>query len=440
MHAALLKEVVFFNNNLHSHNAKARKPRRTRIGTPSNLGHCERQDLTVFLLEAVLPPYRGGILLRAEINLQVIILHFFYNVKTRKEFGLASKITGVCRWLTDFARVETLGPKGIALVGNFDFEFRKAPFRHALAGGIVAFVVLTLSVHALLAREKDTTQYGAGLIVNMPFPEKEVTQVVQEVVQNGVIRGTKEYSKDEYLGGAESAITTSVFPQWAEGGKVFYKVRLKALDPWNFKNTTDSGTVAVRYVVQAQDANHTVVRIDAKFVEDYRHVSHSSNGSVEGAEYKDIHDRLDAIAVMKAEAAEAEKAKDSSSKAQQILRDQPSVPEERSTPPVIPASEPMVSQTVVQADPSPTQAFSTDPVPPMSLEERVQQLRKQVERRVKSPGAPLKSAPFHTASTVQSLPPGTEVLIEIATPYWLGVETHDGQHGWMLKDELELMP
>ena len=42
-------------------------------------------------------------------------------------------------------------------------------------------------------------------------------------------------------------------------------------------------------------------------------------------------------------------------------------------------------------------------------------------------GAPLKSAPFHTASTLKSLEPGTEVLILISTPYWYGVETHDGR-------------
>jgi hypothetical protein len=77
---------------------------------------------------------------------------------------------------------------------------------------------------------------------------------------------------------------------------------------------------------------------------------------------------------------------------------------------------------------------------PQTLEQRVQDLRRQVERRVKSPGAPLKSAPFHTASTLQSLPTGAEVLIVVSTTYWLGVETHDGQHGWIMRDELELVP
>jgi hypothetical protein len=31
-------------------------------------------------------------------------------------------------------------------------------------------------------------------------------------------------------------------------------------------------------------------------------------------------------------------------------------------------------------------------------------------------------------------------LIVISTTYWYGVETHDGQHGWMLRTELEELP
>ena len=98
-----------------------------------------------------------------------------------------------------------------------------------------------------------------------------------------------------------------------------------------------------------------------------------------------------------------------------------------------------------QSSPSqslPSAGLSSQSVPAQklsgpSLEARVKDLRKQVERLVKAPGAPLKSAPFHTASTLQSLPPRTEVLILISTPYWYGIETHEGQHGWIMRDELE---
>jgi hypothetical protein len=289
---------------------------------------------------------------------------------------------------------------------------------------------VAVCVSNLAAREKDTLQYGAGFIVNLPFPEAEVSQVVQEIVQNGTIRGTKEYNTEEFISGAEAAASTRVFPTWTEGGKVFYKVRFKALDPRNFKNSADVGTLAVRYVVQAQDEKHTVLRIDACFVDDSRRVTHASNGSVESAEYKDIHDHLDSLELMKSEAAEAGKTKqESSSRRQQVaLKDESGEPAAQ-PPPVTQPSQPPTKPPE-----------SVEPATAMSLEQRVHDLKQQVERVVKAPGAPLKSAPFHTASTLQALPSGAEVLIVITTPYWFGVETHDGQHGWVLRDELEMLP
>jgi hypothetical protein len=292
------------------------------------------------------------------------------------------------------------------------------------------FVLFSTAVPRLCAREKDTAQYGAGLIVNIPFPESEVVQVIQDVIQNGIIRGTKEYNKDEYISGATPDTTTRVFPPWTEGGKVFYKVRLKTLDPRNFKDSGDVGTLAVRYVVQPQGEKNTVLRIDARFLEDFRHIGHASNGSVEGAEYKNIHERLDAIESMKMETEEALKEKQEH---EQSLRKQEPEPAQE-TPATIPESVPA---TVATADVPPN---DVKPSSPQTLEQHVQDLRRQVQRLVKAPGAALKSAPFHTASTLQSLPTGTEVLIVVTSTYWLGVETHDGQHGWILRDELELVP
>ncbi len=292
-------------------------------------------------------------------------------------------------------------------------------------GIILAF---SLAALPLSGREKDATQYGSGLIVNVPFPESEVAQVVQDMIQNGIIRGTKEYNKDEYITGANPATSTRVFPEWTEGGKVFYKVRLKALDPRNFKDSSDVGTLAVRYVVQPQGDKNTVLRIDARFVEDFRHVGHPSNGSVEGAEYKAIHDQLDSIELMKAQTVEAEKDKQEHfAQAQRPpLSDQTAVP---------------ASPALTMSSSNPDAAARADAASsPQTLEQHVQDLRRQVQRLVKAPGAPLQSAPFHTATTLRSLPPGTEVLIVVSTPYWFGVETHEGQHGWILRDELEQVP
>ena len=284
-------------------------------------------------------------------------------------------------------------------------------------------ILFSLAALRLAAREKDANQYGMGLIVNIPFPESEVTQVVQDVIQNGIIRGTKEYNKDEYISGATAETSTRVFPHWTEGGKVFYKVRLKALDPRNFKDSSDLGTLAVRYVVHAQGDKNTVLRIDARFVEDFRKTGHPSNGSVESAEYKDIHDHLDSVQVMRTQTEEAQKEK----QAQASKADTPALKDEtRAT----------VSDNAPESPSQPDAALSPSSSS-QTLEQHVQDLRRQVQRLVKAPGAPLQSAPFHTATTLQSLPAGTEVLIVISTPYWFGVETHDGQHGWILRDELE---
>ena len=288
------------------------------------------------------------------------------------------------------------------------------------------------SIGTLSGREKDATQYGMGLIVNIPFPEAEVSQVVQDVIQNGIIRGTKEYNKDEYVSGATPVSSTRVFPEPTEGGKAFYKVRLKAIDPRNFKDSGDVGTLAVRYIVQAQDDRHTVLRIDARFVEDFRRTSHPSNGSVESAEYKDIHDHLDQIELIKTETAEALRIKAQASRPQNTQLKDENVSSSSQAP------EPPA--TVALADVAPAESAGPPPAEPQTLEQQVHDLRRQVQRLVKNPGAPLKSAPFHTATTLQSLAGGTEVLVVISTPYWLGIETHEGQHGWMLRDDLELVP
>jgi hypothetical protein len=346
---------------------------------------------------------------------------------------------------------------------------------------VVATVVLLTTVAPFLqAREKDKLSYGEGLIVNVPFTEAEVEQVVQDVTQNGIIRGTKEYNKDEYVAGAKAADSTHAFPPWTGGGKVLYKVRLQALDPRNFKDGGDVGTLAVRYVLQPQGDKNTVLRIDAVFVEDFRHTVHASNGSVEGSEYKDIKDHLDSIELMKQQTIEAEKERQS-----QRSKKQPQPTNESTSaaaPPALPAVAPPPAPAPAEvastraapagvANDGPTsEPRTSNPTPPpnsalqaaavssvsgqsvssqsvsgevasgVSLEQHVQDLRRQIERLVKSPGAPLKSAPFHTASTLSALTTGTEVLILISTPYWYGVETRDGQHGWVFRDSLESLP
>ncbi len=361
----------------------------------------------------------------------------------------------------------------------------------------LCLLVLLSAVFPATGREKNKMVWGEGLLVEIPQPESEVEPVVEDVAQNGIIRGTKEYNKDEYVAGARAAQSCNFFYPWKEGGKVFYKVREKALDPRNFHDSQDEGTLAVRYVVKAEGDKKTILRIDALFKEDVRGIVHKSNGSVESEEYKDIREHLDSIALMKKEDAEAKSrreallekkqhpategdlpfivadsssrgsegvagssSKTSASASSAGLNSPASVPTSTEIPnppptPVKPApSQPPSAQAALpETTPSqaqvvqPSPARSVDPVaslaptaPGQTLELRVKSLRKQVERLVKSPGAPLRSAPFHTASALATLSTGTEVLIVISTPYWYGVETHEGQHGWIMRDELENLP
>jgi hypothetical protein len=330
---------------------------------------------------------------------------------------------------------KSLGAKG--LNGGVAFH-RVALFSPRYLRVAAAFLLLTAAAIPSHGREKDVLQYGAGLIVNVPLPEPEVAQVVEDVAQNTFIRGTKEYNKDEYVAGAVAVASTTVFPAWTEGGKVFYKVRKQALDPRNFKNSGDVGTLAVRYVVQPQGDKNTVLRIDALFVEDFRHSVHQSNGSVESSEYKDIQDRLQAVELMKKENAEAEQAKQ-----ERLAKKNFGMGDDTvllSTPPSTAPQTSPASPTSAATQPSAAYEQPPDSLAPESLEQHVAELRRQLERLVKQPGAPLKSAPFHTASTLKSLEPGVEVLILISTTYWYGVETHDGQHGWIRRDQLEQMP
>jgi hypothetical protein len=329
--------------------------------------------------------------------------------------------------------------------------------------------LVLLAAIPLAGRGKDKISYGEGLIVNVPFPVSEVEQVVQDVTENGIIRGTKEYNKDEYVGGAKAADSSHVFGAWTEGGKVFYKVRENAIDPRNFKDSGDVGTLVVRYVVQPQGDKNTVLRIDALFQESFRRTVHQSDGSVESAEYKDIHDHLESIELMKQQTLEAQQERQEQLKKKKQNSDmkfdvgsddagastsagtqpvqlqanaaQPATTQPVAAQPAAPKSEDAPSAlsqpAAFQPAPQPEAQSAVTLKPGQSLEEHVKELRKQIERVVKAPGAPLKSAPFHTASTLQSLPTGTEILIVISTPYWYGVETHEGQHGWMMRDDLE---
>ncbi len=265
----------------------------------------------------------------------------------------------------------------------------------------------------LCANAKSKAQdYGAGLNTSVPVPEAQLLQAVQDVVADGIIEGTREYNKDEYVAGAEAASSTNAFPKWNGPGQVFYKIKKNALDPRNFKDTSDSGVLAVRYVVQHLDEKSTILKIDAVFVDDMHLATHPSNGSVESAEFKDIQDHLAAMQLKKQQSVEEEQRR----REEQSVRELQQKRKQQ-------ALETMIARS-----------------PDESLAQHVDRLRHQVERVVTASGAQLKSAPFKSATSLQSLPGGTHVAILISTAYWYGVETEDGQHGWINRSQLEQLP
>ena len=248
--------------------------------------------------------------------------------------------------------------------------------------------------------------------MSVPVTERELLQAVQDVAADGIIQGSRNITRTNTSRGPSRQQHDRFFPNGLDAGKFFYKVRKNALDPRNFKDGGDSGTLAVRYVVQPQDDKNTFLKIDAIFVDDFHRRPHLSNGSVEGAEYSAIQDHLAAMRLQKQHAAEEEQHHQQELAAKELERKQ---------------KQQQLELSVEQA-------------PGESLEQHVSNLRREAERLVKSPGGKLRSAPFHSASSLKALRSGTKVVILISTPYWFGVETEDGEHGWVHRSELEMLP
>ena len=134
---------------------------------------------------------------------------------------------------------------------------------------------------------------------------------------------------------------------------------------------------------------------------------------MENAEYKDVQDHVDALELQKRQTAESERHRQEELAKQALER---------------------------KREQDEASGLETAQTSAETLEQHVQRLRQQVERVVKAPGAQLKSAPFHGATNLKTLDAGAEVVILIVSPYWYGVETEDGQHGWINRHQLEPLP
>ena len=254
-------------------------------------------------------------------------------------------------------------------------------------------------------------------MIRVEAPAADVLQSVQEVTQDQIIHGTYSYEKEHILYGAHSAMEASAFGPWKGGGKVLYKVADKVLAPRNFKDTGDIGTISIRYVINQDGGTGTTLRIDSVFV-DARNVRHPSEGVVESSEYAAIQEHLQNIKAHRQQVQENAEASAASSSS-------------RTPPP----DEVRTSGNWIL--PSSESTASPEPSSIPDLEKRINALRHQVELRVKDDGAQLKSAPFRSAATLEPVPAQTDVVVVIISPYWYGVETEDGHHGWIHHSQLE---
>jgi hypothetical protein len=257
-------------------------------------------------------------------------------------------------------------------------------------------------------------------------PEAEVEKAVQQVIDDEIIHGTYSYEKERTLTGAHAASSSSVLGEGEAGTKAFYKIAENVLAPRYFKETGDIGTITVRYLLRPLSDSATSVQIDAVFV-DARHTVHRSQGSVESAEYGMIQQHVRELQAMR------EQAQLASSRITEERQERANVRPAAETPPLRALAQPL--PRVNTDTPAPATSSAEQ-----DLEQRVRELRHKVELRVKGPGAPLKSAPFRSATTLQKLPAQAEVVVLILTPYWMGVETTDGQRGWIHRDQLEALP
>src|SRR5271169_2036588 len=250
-----------------------------------------------------------------------------------------------------------------------------------------------------------------GFAIDLKASEADVLKAVELVAQDTILHGTQVYSREDELTEAEAATSSAYYGAWTEPGHAFYKVRKQALSPTHFKNSTDIGTISVRYVVLGVAPDRTHLQIDAVFIEDGSKRLHASDTTVETSEFAEIQSHI--VRIQREERQTA----DLQQRQQLQLAAQSNVKERDAE-----AARLKDAESSVQ-----------------SLQVRLNELQHKAELRVKAQ-TNLKSAPFQHSATLQSVPANSDVLIEIITPYWYGVETVDGHRGWLRHDQVEPIP
>jgi hypothetical protein len=307
------------------------------------------------------------------------------------------------------------------------------------------------SASRAVVTDKDKEE-GASLTVQLDAPEAMVLKAVKDIADDGIVHGTYAYEKDQTFTGAELVPTTTYYGKWTGDGTAFYKVREDSLAPRHFKESADVGTIFIRYVVKGVSAARTRLQIDAVFVEDARRKAHASDGSVETSEFSEIQLRVrelqhagevDASKIPRPNLrAQEAAARESSSKVTEGDEESGATMPHIATRSSAAGAAAAAGTPAAPVDAREQEVERLDSAESSlrSLQQQLQDLKHDMEVRVRAANTDMKSAPFETATPLQKVGPDATLLIVIVTPYWYGVETTDGQHGWVRKDQVEPLP
>ncbi|HUO34250.1 MAG TPA: SH3 domain-containing protein [Candidatus Acidoferrum sp.] len=257
--------------------------------------------------------------------------------------------------------------------------------------------------HAALAQfykdpRRDTS---VGFSVDLPVPASKLAQAVTQVVDSGTIEGTYIYKGDTDVEDAMPATTSKAFIDNPGPGKVFYKVRLKALSPAHFPASNDMGTITVRYVVTPINEQRSRLKIDAVFIEDAERVRCFSDGSVEIGEYGTILDQVRA----------------SMTQVRSMNAAQVNTPDKS-----VSLQYDLKQERAMLEDAKAAQA---------KLDKTLEQLKFDTQGQIKTDGIPLKAEPYDHASTLLQLAKGKVVTVLSTTRYWYKIRTEEGVEGWI---------
>jgi hypothetical protein len=248
-----------------------------------------------------------------------------------------------------------------------------------------------------------------GFAVDLELPADQLEIIVEQVIDDRTIRGSKIYARDSVIEDATAASTSNAFNDSIGKGKVFYKIREGALAPVNFPGSNDIGVVTVRYIVEPLTPQKTRLRIDAIFIAE-RGLRCPSDGSVETAEYAEI------LALVKAKTS-------------------PHASAPSSVKPAA-AGTAGLETTLAQE----RERLEETKAALQKLQQREKQLEFNTMGLVKSPGVPLKASPYMHASTVVVLDKAEKVSVVATTKYWYRIRREHGEEGWLYYVFLEPLP